>query len=685
MAGNNVIETLEVDVVLNSTKYDKSAQGLLGKNDDLAKSLLGLAKGFSKFFGGLATATGLEKLINDVARANDQIGFLEKQLNLNANTIKNWQGAMTAGGGSAEGATNSFRALTNGINNFIIKGDAGLTPFLNALNVNMFNAQGQIRKTDDIMLDLADTFSKMDSSKAYSIGRDMGFDDGTIGSLIQGRDALKESLAYQQQLYKSSEQDIKNSRELQKNRALLNSQWDSFKTMMGNALIPIFNGFAKVLLRVFETMQKHQPTIQKLFGGLAILLSFSIIPLLTRALAPLLAFIAPFAPFVAVIAAVGVGFLALYDDYKTWAEGGKSLFDWGALKTFMDENTFSAKNLGAAFKDIGKNLLETTIPTLKEYAQVIKKLISGDFAGAGAQASKLLGNFSDNAIGAIAKGTGEKAEDIKGFIGESAYRLTHRGKTYGEYNNFNTTLQRQAQNAGITDPKELAAFTAIVGHETGDGKRLTESSNYSYKGWQRLNEGKVRQRNVKRWMDSHTEADFNKLSNEDKLNIMYEGMNGNRAGEGYKYRGRGGIQLTGRANYEAFAKSINRPDIVNNPDLVASDQNLAAQSAVWFWQNNKRIGQAARNGDIGTARRIVNGGTIGMDDVTKRYNDLQSQLRPSLTNGGNTTNNGGNTNNTVTVNMNGMNINTTSSTLTGVTSDAISNNNAINNLIGVMK
>lgn len=662
MAGNNVIETLEVDVVLNSTKYDKSAQELDKKNGDLAKSLGGLVKGVSAFMGALAAATGLEKLINDVARANDQLGFLEKQLNLNANTIKNWQGAMAAGGGSAEGATNSFRALTNGINNFIIKGDAGLTPFLNALNVNMFNAQGQIRKTDDIMLDLADTFSKMDSSKAYSIGRDMGFDDGTIGSLIQGRDALKESLAYQQQLYKSSEQDIKNSRELQKNRALLNSQWDSFKTMMGNALIPIFNGFAKVLLRVFETMQKHQPTIQKVFGGLAILLSFSIIPLLTRALAPLLAFIAPFAPFVAVIAAVGAGFLALYDDYKTWAEGGKSLFDWGALKTFMDENTFSAKNLGAAFKDIGKNLLETTIPTLKEYAQVIKKLISGDFAGAGAQASKLLGNFSDNAIGAIAKGTGEKAEDIKGFIGESAYRLTHRGKTYEEYNAMpqqqnrgapkgNANKKQQfiqkympvAQSVGAkigVPPEALLGQWAL---ETGWGSRITKGTGY--------NLGNIK--------------------------------------AGSSWQGK-----TVRA-YDSAEKSNDQYRVYDTPEQFANDYSdllkkrkgyssaLNQNSPEAFFSGLKRGGYATDPNYVQSGVKTTQ--SIQAEIARMNTSNFMGSIRPSLTNGGNTTNNGGNTNNTVTVNMNGMNINTTSSTLTGVTSDAISNNNAINNLIGVMK
>lgn len=463
---NNVVDTLQIDVVLNSDDYKKRAKELEDMNDDLEKSLVGLdkehtelqkthdkttstlnnvIKGFGRFFAAIAVTTGIEKLVNEVASANDQLGFLEKQLNTSAGTIRNWQGAISAGGGSAQGATNAFNSLTTGINNFVIKGEAGLTPYLNALGVNMFDAQGHIKKTDDLMLDLADSFSKMDSSQAYSIGKDMGFDEGTIGSLIQGRDALKESLAYQDKLYKSSQQDIKNSRELQKNRSLLNSQWESFKTMLGNQFIPIMIKVSQVVLRLFETMQKHQGTVKAVFGGLAVLLSASIIPLFTRALTPLLAFMGPFAPFIAVVAALAVGFIALYDDYKTWAEGGKSLFDWGALKTFMDENTFSAKNLGDSFKEMGKQLKEQAIPTLLEYKNILKDLLSGDFAKAGDKAKNMVSQFSDNATKVVAKATGQKAEDIQGFLGESAYKLTHYGKNFDEYNAPKASLNSNAK------------------------------------------------------------------------------------------------------------------------------------------------------------------------------------------------------------------------------------------------
>lgn len=502
---NNVVETLEVDVNLKGAEdFKKRISELEEKVDDYAKALSDAddeieqiseshkklnaklektVKSVGRFFAVIATATGVKKLIDDVAQANDQLGFLEKQLNTNASTLKAWQGAITAGGGSAQGFNQSVKSLTQGMQAFITMGDTSMIATMNAVGVSMVDAQNNVRRTDDVMLDLADTMSRMNTGQAYLLGSKLGLDEGTIGTLIQGRDALKESVAYQKTLYQSSEQDIKNSRELQKNRALLNSQWESFKTMLANQFIPIAIHLSKVVLGFFEMMQKHQSTIKAVFGGLAILLSVSIIPLLTRALTPLLGFMKPFAPFIGVVAALGAGFLALYDDYKTWAEGGKSLFDWGALKQFMDENKFSAENLGKAFVLIGQQIKESFIPTIKEYMEIITDLLNGDFDKASAHAGKMADSFSKKAIDVVAVATDQKAEDIGGFIGESMYRLTHRGQNYEEYNateqpqqnktkgkptrgftpEKGKSIERVAKNIGV-DPNDLAA---AISFETG--------------------------------------------------------------------------------------------------------------------------------------------------------------------------------------------------------------------------
>ena len=141
----------------------------------------------------------------------------------------------------------------------------------------------------------------------------------------------------------------------------------------------------------------------------------------------------------------------------------------------------------------------------------------------------------------------------------------------------------------ITSNLELAHFLAQVHHESGGFKSTVESLNYT---------------KVDRILDifkRHFDNDKNKVISKAEFNIACsfisnpEGLanhvycnrlgNGDEAsGDGWLFRGRGYIQLTGRANYEAFAKFITEDDILGNPDLVASKYPLS--SAGWFWDAN---------------------------------------------------------------------------------------------------
>ena len=186
-----------------------------------------------------------------------------------------------------------------------------------------------------------------------------------------------------------------------------------------------------------------------------------------------------------------------------------------------------------------------------------------------------------------------------------------------EYISF---LWEEMEKAGITKNKnELAAFLASSDHETQGGNAMTESSQYSLKRWRELAKD---QSNIRNWLNQHkknTEVEFAKLTGADKLNIMYAGMNGNnQPGDGYKYRGRGGIHLTGKANYQSFANYMSRPDIMSDPDLVASNPKLAAQSAVWYWTIHKPVlRKHGQRGNWDKVRNLVNGGKIGREDFTK--------------------------------------------------------------------
>lgn len=173
----------------------------------------------------------------------------------------------------------------------------------------------------------------------------------------------------------------------------------------------------------------------------------------------------------------------------------------------------------------------------------------------------------------------------------------------------------------IDTPLRLAHFLAQTGHESGGFRITTENLNYSAKGLQNI---------FKKYFPSEAVAlDYAKKPQK-IANRVYSGRmgNGNEAsGDGFKFRGRGYIQLTGRDNYTAFGKSIG-VDIAENPDLVATKYQLL--SAAWFWSKNnlnKIADTGATDAAVTMITKRVNGGTIGLADRIKHFKEYYSLLK----------------------------------------------------------
>ena len=165
-------------------------------------------------------------------------------------------------------------------------------------------------------------------------------------------------------------------------------------------------------------------------------------------------------------------------------------------------------------------------------------------------------------------------------------------------------------------PERAAHFFAQTSHETGEFKLFSENLNYSAKGLQ-TTFGKYFPGNM---------ADLYAKQPEKIANRVYGSRMGNgdeKSGDGYKFRGRGALQLTGKSNYEAFAKFLTLPDLVNTPDLVAS--TYAFESAICFFDRNKLwsiCDLGVTDASILSLTKRINGGTNGLDhrsSLTKKY------------------------------------------------------------------
>jgi len=173
----------------------------------------------------------------------------------------------------------------------------------------------------------------------------------------------------------------------------------------------------------------------------------------------------------------------------------------------------------------------------------------------------------------------------------------------------------------LNTPLRLAHFLAQAGHESGGFKALNENLNYGAKGLLGI---------FKKYFPTQALAEQYQRKPEKIANRVYGGRMGNgpeATGDGYKYRGRGYIQLTGKDNYTAFGKSINE-NIAANPDLVATKYPLL--SAAWFFYKNglhKLADGGATDAVVTSITKRVNGGTIGLADRIKHFKEYYNLLK----------------------------------------------------------
>jgi putative chitinase len=172
----------------------------------------------------------------------------------------------------------------------------------------------------------------------------------------------------------------------------------------------------------------------------------------------------------------------------------------------------------------------------------------------------------------------------------------------------------------INTPLRLAHFLAQCGHESGGFRLTQENLNYSAKGLNGI---------FKKYFPTEAAAAAYARNPQKIANKVYGNRMGNgdeASGDGYKFRGRGYIQLTGKDNYTAFGKSIGE-DICANPDKVASQYALL--SAAWFFSKNglhKMADGGATDAVVTSITKRVNGGTIGLADRIKHFKEYYHLL-----------------------------------------------------------
>jgi putative chitinase len=173
----------------------------------------------------------------------------------------------------------------------------------------------------------------------------------------------------------------------------------------------------------------------------------------------------------------------------------------------------------------------------------------------------------------------------------------------------------------INTPLRLCHFLAQCAHESGNFKVVNENLNYGAKGLLGI---------FKKYFPTEAKAKEYERQPEKIANRVYADRMGNgpeSSGDGFKYRGRGYIQLTGKVNYQSFDKVVDE-NTTDNPDLVATKYPLL--SAAWFWNSrtlNILADKGATDADVTAITKKVNGGTHGLEDRIAKFKKFYGLLK----------------------------------------------------------
>ena len=174
-------------------------------------------------------------------------------------------------------------------------------------------------------------------------------------------------------------------------------------------------------------------------------------------------------------------------------------------------------------------------------------------------------------------------------------------------------------------PARAAHFFAQTAHESGDFKAFSENLNYGAKGLLGI---------FKKYFPTEAKAAEYERKPEKIANLVYANRMGNgdeASGDGYKFRGRGALQFTGKDNYKAFADYMKQPEIMDNPDLVATKYSF--ESAIFFFDKNKLwsiCDQGINDAAILALTKRINGGTHGLEDRKQKTYKYYEYVKPSL-------------------------------------------------------
>jgi Phage tail lysozyme len=326
-----IIESLVVKLGLDTselksktpeaTKKLKEAEGSVkqfGDTSDSTNKKLGeLAAGFGKLLAAVGGMYAIKSFAQNMIDSSAALDRFSKNINVNAGEITAWGNAAEQLGGSAKGVQSAMQLLSKAQTDIQQTGESSLTPYLNELGISLADVNGHALKSTDILRQLASAAEGKDRRTMANIFATMGFDEGTINLLLRGRNELELTLKRQKEYGEQAAKFAPEATKLQQSLVDIKQKF----TLLGMSLL-----------------QSASPAIEKVLGMLEHFATWAtsnkdniadVLKVMAIGFAAIGLAFAPIDLAVVGVAALGVAIGLLWNDYKVWKEGGKSLINWG--------------------------------------------------------------------------------------------------------------------------------------------------------------------------------------------------------------------------------------------------------------------------------------------------------------------------------------------------------------------
>lgn len=308
----------KVDKGLKDTgnEADKTGAKFKKSGKDGAEGFGKVAASATKFLALIGGTMAVKRFIEQTVESSAALDRLSKNLQEGVSTVSAWSNSAELAGGSAEGLQGTLDMLSKSQTELQLTGQSQLIPYFSALGVSIADASGKARSGNDVLLDLADRFSKMDRTTANNMGRMMGIDQGTMNLLLKGRKEVELMVARQKEYGAVTKQQAEESSRLKLAMTESKQSFEAFGRELLSAATPALEGLFSMMKDFGAWMRENKEFVNAFLTIIAV------------GLGAIAAATIPINLTVVAVLALAAAIAALWQDYQTWKRGGDSIIDW---------------------------------------------------------------------------------------------------------------------------------------------------------------------------------------------------------------------------------------------------------------------------------------------------------------------------------------------------------------------